>query len=127
MSEKYFARPVFRVRNVAASIAYYCEKLGCKKRWDHGHDGPIIAEVERDDLSVILDSGSVLPKPAGPSVLTLSLHAPETLGQLHRELAGRGARIVAPPFAVVWQDNTYQFDVEDLDGNILTFWGEKPS
>jgi hypothetical protein len=124
MSDKYFVRPVFRVRDVAASIAYYCEKLGCQKRWDHGQDGPIIAEVERGDLSVILDSGSVLPKPAGNSILTLSI---EALGALHQELVGRGARIVTAPFAVVWQENTFQFDVEDLDGNLLVFWGEKPS
>ena len=123
MTDKYFIRPVFRVRDVAASVAYYCEKLGCQKRWDHGVDGPIIAEVERGDLSVILDSGSVVPKPAGPSVLTLSI---QNLGELHRELAGRGASIVAPPFEVIWQKNTCQFDVEDLDGNLLVFWGDKP-
>jgi hypothetical protein len=123
MSEKYFIRPVFRVRDVAASVAYYCEKLGCKKRWEHGPDGPIIAEVERNDLSVILDSRSVVPKPPGPSVLTLSVAA---LGDLHRELVGRGARIVKSPFLVVWQENTYQLEVEDLDGNLLIFWGDNP-
>jgi hypothetical protein len=95
-------------------------KLGCRKRWDHGADGPIIAEVERGDLSVILDSESVVPKPAGRSVLTLSI---ENLSELHRELVGRGANIVTPPFEVVWQKNTLQFDVEDLDGNLLVFWG----
>jgi uncharacterized glyoxalase superfamily protein PhnB len=123
MSNKYFIRPVFRVRNVAASVAYYCEKLGCGKRWDHGEDEPIIAEVERGDLSVILDSDSVVPKPAGPSVLTLSV---ENLTELHRELVERGANIVTPPFEVVWQQNAYQFDVADLDGNLLVFWGDKP-
>ena len=70
MSDKYFIRPVLRVRNVAASVAYYCEKLGCTKRWDNGGDEPIIAEVGRGDLSVILDSGSDVPKPAGIAVLT---------------------------------------------------------
>jgi hypothetical protein len=122
MSDKYFIRPLFRVRSIAASVVYYCEKLGCRKRWDHGADGPIIAEVERGDLSVILDSGSALPKPAGPSVLTLSI---ENLIELHRELVGRGANIVTAPFEVVWQKNTCQFDVEDLDGNLLVFWGDK--
>jgi predicted enzyme related to lactoylglutathione lyase len=123
MSDKYFIRPVFRVRDVAASVAYYCEKLGCSKRWDHGADGPIIAEIERGDLSVILDSESAVPKPAGPSVVTLSV---DNLIELHRELVGRGANIVTPPFEVVWQANTLQFDVEDLDGNLLVFWGGKP-
>lgn len=123
MSDKYFIRPVFRVRDVAASVAYYCEKLGCKKRWDHGEDAPIIAEVERGDLSVILDSGSAVPKPVGPSVLTLSI---ENLMELHREFVGRGANIVNPPFEVTWQKDTCQFDVEDRDGNLLVFWGDKP-
>ena len=123
MSDEYFIRPVFRVRDVAASVAYYCEKLGCTKRWDHGADGPIIAEIERGDLSVILDSGSLVPKPAGPSVVTLSIENPR---ELHRELVGRGANIVTPPFEVVWQKNTLQFDVQDLDGNLLVFWGDEP-
>ena len=120
MSDKYFIRPVFRVRDVAASVAYYCEKLGCSKRWEHGEDGPIIAEVERGDLSVILDSKSVVPKPAGPSVVTLSV---DDVTELHRELAGRGANIVTPPFEVIWGKDTLQFDVADLDGNLLVFWG----
>jgi catechol 2,3-dioxygenase-like lactoylglutathione lyase family enzyme len=124
--EKYFIRPVVRVRDVAASIAYYRDKLGCTTRWQHGDDRPIIAEVERRDLAIILDSESVVPKPEGPSVITLSVDPPETLGALHREFVGRGAKIVAAPFAVIWQDDTYQFDVEDLDGNILVFWGGKP-
>lgn len=122
MSDKYFVRPVFRVRDVAASVVYYRDRLGCNKRWEHGADGPIIAEVERGDLSVILDSASVVPKPPGPSVLTLSI---DNLMELHRELVGRGANIVAPPFEVVWQKDTWQFDVEDLDGNLLVFWGAK--
>jgi catechol 2,3-dioxygenase-like lactoylglutathione lyase family enzyme len=124
VSDKYFIRPVFRVRDVAASVAYYCDKLGCRKRWDHGADRPIIAEVERGDLSVILDSESVVPKPTGPSVLTLSV---ENLGELHRELFWRGAKIARPLFEVIWQKNTCQFDVEDLDGNVLVFWGDKPA
>ena len=122
MGDRYFIRPVFHVRDVAASVAYYCEKLGCRKRWDHGADGPIIAEVERGDLSVILESESVVPKPPEPSVLTLSI---ENLSELHQELVGRGANIVTPPFEVVWQKNTLQFDVEDLDGNRLVFWGAR--
>jgi hypothetical protein len=72
---------------------------------------------------VILDAASVVPKPAGPSVLTLSI---DNLSHLHRELVGRGASIVTPPFEVVWQKNSWQFDVEDLDGNLLVFWGANP-
>jgi hypothetical protein len=127
MSEKFFVRPVLCVRSVEASLAYYCEKLGFSKNWDHaGSDGLIIAEVGRDEISVILDCGSVLPRPATPSVLSVSVDKPETLAELHREFTDRGARVGAP-FAVVWQKNINQMDVEDLDGNILMFWADKPS
>jgi uncharacterized glyoxalase superfamily protein PhnB len=123
--EKHFIRPVIRVRDVAASIAYYCDKLGCVTRWQHPEGKPIIAEVERGDLAIILDSESVVQKPSGSSVITLSVE-PETLEALHREFMDRGANITTAPFPVVWQANTYQFDVEDRDGNILVFRSDKP-
>jgi len=126
MTEEFWTRPILCVRDVESSVAYYCEKLGFSKRWEHGGDRLIIAEVGRSGVDVILDCGSVIRRPATPSVLSLSLHKPETLGELFRELKERGAKIVAPPFAVVWQKDTYEMDVEDLDGNVLVFWGEKP-
>jgi catechol 2,3-dioxygenase-like lactoylglutathione lyase family enzyme len=127
MTDELWTRPIFRVRDVEASIAYYCEKLGFNKHGEHGEDRLIIAEVGRSGLDLILDSSSVLPRPAAPSVLTLSLHKPETLGALHREFQERGAKIVAPPFAVIWQEGSWELDVEDLDGNVLVFWGQNPA
>lgn len=126
MTEQFWTRPILCVRDVEASVSYYCEKLGFTRRWEHGEGGLLIAEVERNGFHLILDRGSVLPRPATPSVLSLSLHAPETLGDLFRELSERGAKIAAPPFAVIWQADTYEMDVEDLDGNVLVFWGAKP-
>jgi catechol 2,3-dioxygenase-like lactoylglutathione lyase family enzyme len=126
MTEEFRTRPILRVRDVAASIAYYCEKLGFEKHWEHGEDQLTIAEVGRNGLDVILDSDSVLPKPPGPSVLSIVFDKPETLGEIYRELKDRGAKIVAHPFPVIWQEGTYELDVEDIDGNILTFWGGKP-
>lgn len=126
MKEEFWTRPVLRVRDVAASIAYYRDRLGFTKRWEYGGDHPIIAEVERGGSSIILDSASAVPKPAATAVLTMSLHKPEELGRLHDDLVARGARIGAAPFPVKWQEGTYQFDVEDLDGNILVFWGARP-
>jgi catechol 2,3-dioxygenase-like lactoylglutathione lyase family enzyme len=123
--EEFWTRPLVRVRDVAASLDYYCDKLGCTRRWVHG-EPLIIAEVERSGLNVILDADSVLPRPPGGSVLTLSLHQPRTLTALHGELVARGARVLSSPAPVPWQDGTHQFTVEDLDGNILVFWGEAP-
>jgi len=126
MTEEFRTRPILRVRDVAASIAYYCEKLGFEKHWEHGSDPVTVAEVGRNGLDLILDSQSVLPKPAGASVLSIVFDKPEILGKMYREFEDRGAKIVSHPFPVVWQEDTYELDVEDLDGNVLTFWGGKP-
>ena len=126
MSDEFYTRPIFRVRDVPASIAYYCEALGFRKDWDSGDDPPVIAQVSRNGLDIILDGNSVIPKASPPSVLSMSLHAADGIEALHRELVDRGARIAAAPFEVIWQPGTIQFDVEDPDGNILIFWGEKP-
>jgi uncharacterized glyoxalase superfamily protein PhnB len=126
MSDEFYTRPILRVHDVRASIAYYCGQLGFEKVWDFGGDALIIAQVSRSGLDVILDAESVIPRPATPSVLSMTLHEGEKLGALHQELTDRGAKIVSPPFEVVWQKDVYQFDVEDLDGNILVFWGAKP-
>ena len=125
MGDAFYTRPIFCVRDVATSIAYYCETLGFRKDWESGDDPPAIAQVSRDGLDIILDCRSVIPRAAVPSVLSMSLHAPKDLDALHRELRDRGAKIASAPFEVVWQKGTYQFDVEDLDGNTLIFWGEK--
>ena len=122
MSDTIYARPLFRVRDVAASIAYYESKLGFAKAWVHGDPTLIIAQVGRDGCDIILDSSSVLSKPGTTSALSLSVN---NLGTLDRELKDRGATITAPPFSTVWQRNVYQFDVIDLDGNMLMFWGDK--
>ena len=124
MSDEFYARPMFRVRDVERAVAYYCERLGFVRSWDSG-DEPVMAQVGRNGLDVILASRSVTPRAGVPSVLCLSLHAPGNLEALQREFEDRGARIVTPPFEVAWQEGTLQLEVEDLDGNVLIFWGEK--
>ncbi len=124
MREEFYTRPILCVRDVGASIAYYCEKLGFEKSWEFGDEKPFIAQVSRKGLDVILDSGSTIPRPARPSVLSMTLHEAEKLGALWRELEARGAKIASAPFEVVWEKGLFQLDVEDLDGNVLVFWGK---
>lgn len=124
MSEEFYARSMFRVRDVERAVAYYCERLGFSRSWDSGDGTPVIAQVGRNGLDVILASRSVTPRAGVPAVLCLSLHEPGNLEALHREFEDRGARIVAAPFEVAWQEGTLQLEVEDLDGNVLIFWGE---
>jgi uncharacterized glyoxalase superfamily protein PhnB len=125
MKNEFFTRPIFCVQDVSASIAYYEQCLGFTKRWEHGGETVIIAQVGRDGLDIILDASSVLPKPAGPSVLSMSLRDATKLDALYEELSERGAKIRTTPFQAVWQEDVRQFEVEDLDGNVLMFWGEK--
>ena len=122
--EEFWVRSIFRVGNVEASVAYYRDKLGFVEKWRAGDNTPVIAAVERGGLQIILDGGTELPRPAGSSVLSLTLHAHEGLAALHRDLTARGAKVRNAPFAVSWEKGTYQFDAEDLDGNVLCFWGE---
>ena len=116
-------RPILCFRDVELSIAYYCRRLGFTSSWKSGDETPIIAQVGRNGLDVILASGGVTPRAGLPSVLSMSLQQPGNLGALHRELVYRGARMVSAPFEVDWQEGTYQLEVEDLDGNVLIFWG----
>jgi catechol 2,3-dioxygenase-like lactoylglutathione lyase family enzyme len=124
--EEFYTRPILSVRDVGASIRYYCEKLGFAPVWAFPEDAAILAQVGRKGLELILDAGSAIPRAATPSVVSMSLHEPRQLGELYRELQHRGARIAAAPFEVVWEKGLYELDVEDLDGNVLVFWGEKP-
>jgi hypothetical protein len=122
VSNQFYARPILCVRDVEASIAYYCDKLGFDRDWASPEVKPIIAQVSRDGMDIILDSASVIPRAAIPSVVSVSVN---DLSGLHRDFRERGAKVVAAPFAVAWQAGVLQFDIEDLDGNILVFWGDE--
>jgi catechol 2,3-dioxygenase-like lactoylglutathione lyase family enzyme len=122
--DDFYTRPILSVRDVRSSIAYYCDKLGFEKSWDSGDETLVIAQVGRNGLDIILDAESVIPRAAVPSVLSMSV---SDLEALHKELQDREAKITAAPFAVQWQEGINQFDVEDLDGNVLVFWGDEPA
>ncbi len=86
---RFYLRPVFAVADLEASLAYYCQALGFGRDWQFPASKPFIAQINRDDLDLILDAGSVIPRAANPSVLSLTLH-----------------------------------QGEELDGNLLVFWGQ---
>ena len=116
--EEFYTRPVFHVQDIGLSIDYFCEKLGFTKGWKFN----AIAQVGRNAFDLILDADSDIPKASVPSVISLSVG---DLDALHRDIEKRGAKIVTPPFAVDWQAGICQFDVQDLDGNVLVFWGDE--
>ena len=55
------------------------------------------------------------------------MHMEDRLVALHRTLSDRGAKTRGQPVAVSWEKDTMQFEVEDLDGNLLVFWGSPES
>jgi catechol 2,3-dioxygenase-like lactoylglutathione lyase family enzyme len=127
---RFWSRPVVRVSNLAMSLAYYCERLGFATDWDEGGPDSAIAQVSRNGFSVILDRKAYFPKAGLPSVISLTLaDAPDrpALDALHRELVGLGARVTRAPFKVHWDPHVYEINVEDLDGNVLMFWGHMPA
>lgn len=126
MSDEFYMRPILSVQDVEAAITYYCDRLGFRSAWTFPEAKPIIAQVGRNGFDIILDSKSAIPKPATPSVISLSLHQPEELGTLYREFQSRGAIVVSAPVEVPWEKGLYQLQVEDIDSNILILWGQKP-
>jgi predicted lactoylglutathione lyase len=129
MPAKLWARPILRVGDVAASISYYCEKLGFAEDWNEGGDDSPVAQVSRNGIALILDKHTYFPKAGTPSVISLTLNdLPNrpSLDALHRELLVAGAKITKSPFKVHWDPHLYELDVEDLDGNVLMFWGFMP-
>ncbi|MCG8588779.1 MAG: VOC family protein [Proteobacteria bacterium] len=124
--DEFYLRPILCVRDVSASAEYFCEKLGFERSWQSPDDEPIIAQVGRNGLDLILDSKSSIPRARTPSVLSMSLHDADALGTLYEEFSSRGAATNGPPCEVPWQQGVFQFEVQDLDGNILVFWGDKP-
>lgn len=120
-------RPVFRVARLEASVAYYRDRLGFEVDWlDNSTRPPTCAQVSRDGITVILDERASFPKAAVPSVLSVTLDdspAAPRLEELHQDLVRSGGRIVRGPFAVPWDEELRQMDVEDLDGNVLMVWG----
>ncbi len=125
--DEFYLRPILCVRDVSASTRYFCKTLGFDRNWRHPEDEPIIAQVGRNGLDIILDSGSAIPSAQSPSVLSMSLHDSDALGALYEEFSSRGAATNGPPSEVSWQQGVFQFEVKDLDGNVLVFWGDGPT
>src|SRR5215472_4766881 len=117
------AATVFTVRDIAASIAYYRDALGFTVAFEYG-EPTFYAGLCRDEVSLHLRAAAPDRNwVAGHGALCIFV---TDVDALHDELAARGARIIAPP-----KDYAYgmrDFDVDDLDGNRVTFgMGSKPA
>jgi uncharacterized glyoxalase superfamily protein PhnB len=116
-------RPILRVANLSASLAYYTERLGFERSWawsaETGFDSPAaptFAQVARDHAVLLLaqqDQGA-------PGMwVYVDVNSAEGLNALHEAFAAAGAEIVHPPFDRPW--GAREMWVRDLDGHTLRF------
>jgi len=98
--------PILRVRDLAASLEYYVQKLGFKIDWQ----GPFFASVSRGRCHLFLSHGD---QGHSGSWVWIGVEDAEALFQ---EYQASGAKIRHRPTNYEW---AYEMQVEDLDGNIL--------
>jgi predicted enzyme related to lactoylglutathione lyase len=101
------AVPVFRVKDVDASIAYYLNTLGFELRWRAGEG---FACVARDKCSIFLTSDNQ----SQPRMWVWI--GVENVRTLHEKYVASGAKVLNPPENFEW---ALEMQIEDLDGNVL--------
>jgi uncharacterized glyoxalase superfamily protein PhnB len=104
--------PILSVKDVAASIRYYVERLGFKKHWDWG-EPPTFGAVTRDDVEIYLCRDTQ----GNPG--TWIYVAVQDVDALYAELLSTGADIRQPPTNLPW--HMRELNVADPDGHRLRF------
>jgi catechol 2,3-dioxygenase-like lactoylglutathione lyase family enzyme len=115
----WFARPVFHVKDVEASLRFYVDRLGFSSPWRYDEEGKAhVAEVDRQGCALIL--ADTWPEKIGKGLMFISLNAePDTqvaaLDALRAELEAKGVTV---------KEGSWGYRllvVDDLDGNQLFF------
>ena len=105
--------PVFRVKDVQASIAYYRDALGFELRWGWGEG---FACVARDKCTLFLtDDNQSQPR------MWVWIGV-DDVRALHEQYVSSGAKIRNPPNNFEW---ALEMQVEDLDGNVLRIGSDR--
>ena len=99
--------PVFRVKDVNASVAYYVDSLGFKLQWP-ANDG--FACVTRGECSIFLTDDN-----QSQARMWIWIGVPD-VRTLHSQYVASGAKIRNPPNNFLW---ALEMQIEDLDGNVL--------
>jgi catechol 2,3-dioxygenase-like lactoylglutathione lyase family enzyme len=105
-------RPIFNVRDLQASLAYYREALGFRVDWTDG-DPADFGSVTRGHGTLFLCQGCQGTPGAWAMFFARDVDA------LYREMAKKSAKIRMPPRDMPWR--TREMHVADLDGNVLRF------
>lgn len=117
------AYPILNVRNVAASLEYYLDRLGFEKgfTWPPPCNWPGVSpvmptygEVRRGNFALHLAQNE---EPGTPNWVYLDLASSSDLELLYQEYQASGARIKEAPTDKEW--HMREMLVEDLDGHTL--------
>jgi uncharacterized glyoxalase superfamily protein PhnB len=109
------AATLFVVQDVLGSVAHYRDVLGFEVGFTYG-EPTFYAGVERDEVGIHLQAAYQTKRHVGQGAVNVFV---TEVDALYEELKTRGARVLSAP-----KDYAYgmrDFDVEDLDGNRLTF------
>ena len=106
------AMPIFRVRDLEASLRYYTRVLGFRVDWK---DPRVLASVSREKLCLFLCEGDQSAPRAWVWI------GARNIVPLHAELVKRGAIIRHPPTNHWW---ALEMQVADPDGNVLRIGSE---
>ena len=109
------AATLFVVDDVLRSVAHYRDVLGFKVGFTYG-DPVFYGGVERDDVTIHFQAAHQTRRHVGQGAANIFV---TEVDALYEELASRGAHALQPP-----GDRPYgmrDFDVDDPDGNRLTF------
>jgi ankyrin repeat protein len=107
--------PILGVKNLAAAIDYYVDKLGFTKKWEWG-DPADFACVVRDEVELFLSQNA---EDASHSLITIFVQDIDALYQAYRK---SGAIIRRPPTDMPW--GIRNMTVDDLDGHCFTMGGD---
>jgi catechol 2,3-dioxygenase-like lactoylglutathione lyase family enzyme len=124
----WFARSVFHVTDVEASVRFYLDQLGFTNPWRYDEDGKVyVAQVERQGCAILLSNQ--WPEKIGKGLLFISLHVePQTPEAAIAALDALRAELEASGVAVKEGSWGYRLlVVDDPDGNQLFFNYPKPA
>jgi len=114
------AATLFGVQDVLRSVEHYRDVLGFSVEFTYG-EPTFCAGVERDNVAIHLQAASETKRQPGHGAINVFVIGVDAL---YQELKSKGARTMEEP-----ADRPYgmrDFDINDLDGNQLSF-GESTS
>ena len=106
---------VFTVSNIPDSLAYYRDRLGFNVAFEYGQPTSYVG-LKEGEVSLHLISTTRNNRLPGRGAVSIFV---DDVDALHADLVRRGARIMTEP-----GDQPYgirDFDVTDLDGNMIYF------